>query len=699
MAKNERFLTVDIGATSIKLGEFEIDAVGQLSMTVFAHREYEVELSEETRMGVVEGVLRQMLMENGVKARRTLVSLSGQSALMRFGRIANMKNDRKQIRQLAEFEAKRNLPFDLDDICLDYQLIASNEQSEESNTLDVMSVVLKRDLVEQYTQAIRNVGLRPLLIDLAPIACYNCARANGIGEENSSLVISIGGRSTNLLFIEGERFFARSIPIAGYSITQQIAKEFGIGLPEAEELKRHHGFVDLGKDTAMNATSEAAAHIAKIIRNVMSRLHGEISRSINIHRQQGGTTPTAIYLTGGSSILTYCDVFFSQKFDIQANYFNPLTIVSLAPSIDREKLGAVGHMFSEVIGLAVRYVRPCPIEINLLPRKVLRQQRISSKTPYFVAAMICLVAMMFVVQQGAKEAAAEAKIRADKYTEVKSKLEKPYKDITGAISDAEGAVGAVTTLNNFMLERTKWPLIVEEIFRAKPANVWIDNITPIMGTVTPVVEATVVVDTSGAGNGMDGMGMGMDMGMDMGAMAGMDMEMGMGGMMGGAQAVAKMAIAGFDINAHTLAPKGVGMGLDPALPPEPEYPFEVPEAETEAEAETSDDQGAMEETGETGEEPEESQGPKLYDQNGESLFVRNLQKSRLFSSDPQLTAMKTRVKSALFDNGADFEVQVKLEIPMEAYPWTFTNSRAGRAGMGTTDNTGRAGRRRGRGRD
>jgi Tfp pilus assembly PilM family ATPase len=63
--------------------------------------------------------------------------------------------------------------------------------------------------------------------------------------------------------------------------------------------------VDLGKDTNVEGTSEAAAHIAKIIRNVMSRLHGEISRSINIYRStQGGSTPTTIYLTGGSSILT-----------------------------------------------------------------------------------------------------------------------------------------------------------------------------------------------------------------------------------------------------------------------------------------------------------------------------------------------------------------------------------------------------------
>ena len=694
MAKNEKFLTVDIGATSIKLGEFEIDATGQMSMTVFAYREYEEELSEETRMGVVEGVLRQMLMESGVKARQTLVSLSGQSALLRFGRISNMKNDKKQIRQLAEFEAKRNLPFALEDICLDYQLIAFDEQSDESNTLEVMSVVLKRDLVEQYTQAIRNVGLKPLLIDLAPVACYNSARANGIGEEQCSLVVSIGGRSTTLLFIEGNRFFARSIPIAGYSITQQIAKEFGIGLPEAEELKRHHGFVDLGsKDNTTAATSEAAIHIAKIIRNVMSRLHGEISRSINIYRaQQNGSTPKIIYLTGGSSILTYCDVFFSQKFDTKVEYFNPLTIVTLAPTIDREKLSAVAHMFSEVIGLAVRYVRSCPVEINLLPRKVMRQQRLSSKKPYFIASMICLLAMIFVVQRGARQAAEQSAKRAAAYHQMRDSLEPDFKKIKDAIAKADSAVDSVKTLNSFMLERTKWPLIIEEIFRAKPANVWIDNITPIMGAVSPIVETTVVQDTSGASAGNEMM-------MDMGTV-GMDMSMDMGVMGGasGGQAVAKMAIAGFEISAHTLTPQGTGMGIDPKLPAEPTFPFELPEGqnsseEAESSEENSEDNG--------GDSPKSPSQPKLQDQSGENLFVRNLQKSRLFSSDPTLTALKTRLKSELFDNGADFEIQIKLELPMEAYPWNFSNlNRRDAMGGGGLDTTGRAGRRRGgRGRN
>ena len=686
MAKSEKFLTVDIGATSIKLGEFEIDDAGQMTMTVFAYREYEEELSEETRMGVVEGVLRQMLLESGVKARQTLVSLSGQSALLRFGRISNMKNDKKQIRQLAEFEAKRNLPFALDDICLDYQLIAFDEQAADSNTLEVMSVVLKRDLVEQYTQAIRNVGLRPILIELAPVSCYNSARANGIGETNSSLVVSIGGRSTNLLFIEGNRFFARSIPIAGFSITQQIAKEFGIGLPEAEELKRHHGFVDLGHAESAGGSSEAATHIAKIIRNVMSRLHGEISRSINIYRsQQGGSTPTTLYLTGGSSILTYCDVFFSQKFDMKVEYFNPLTVVSLAPSIDREKLAAVAHMFSEIVGLAMRYVRSCPVEINLLPRKIMRQQRLSSKKPYFIASMFCLLAMMFVVQQGSKQAAAESLKRAEVYKKMVDQLEPNYKSIKSAISAADSAVESVNSLNTFMMERTKWPFIIEEIFRAKPANVWIDNITPIMGNIAAVQESTVVVDTSAAAGGMGMMGA-PEMGVDMQMMAGGD---GPGGMAAN-QSLQETAIVGFEISAHTISSGPVGsvmMGIDPQLPQEPHYPFEILGGEGEA-SEAADENGEEDETDEDETKQPSIATPQLLDQSGENLFVRNLRKSSLFSAEPEMTALRSRQKG-LFDNSADFEIQVKLDLPMTAFPWPFSNRQGGMGGNAAGPSRGR----------
>lgn len=655
MAKNERFLSVDIGATSLKLCEFEFDKDGQMVMKVFAYREYEEELSSDTRMGVVEGVLRQMLLDNNVKARRTLVSLSGQSSLIRFGKINVVKEDRKQIRMLAEFEAKRNIPFAIDSITMDYQLIAGTPQETEDRTLEVMSVVIKREEVEQYTKAIRNVGLSPILIDVAPVACYNSARANFLGEDGCDLLISIGGRSTNLMFVEGERFFARTIPIAGHSITQQIAKEFNMGLPESEELKRHHGYVALGGNYT-DPSSETAANVSKLIRNVMSRLHGEISRSINIYRaQQRGSAPRKIYLTGGSSILTYCDTFFTEKFNVPVEYFNPFQVVNIDESVDRTRLSEVAHTFSEVIGLAGRYSRTCPIEINLLPRRIQRQQSFTSKKPYLVGVMASLLALTGMFTKGAATALNEAQQRAEMLHKERTKYEKDYKSITGAISDADSAVGKIDELKKFMAQRAVWPMIMEEIFRAKPDNVWIDSITPLYRPIQPVTAESVVNDPSGGsagpGDGLGGMGT-LDMsGMGMG-------DLGMGGADSKGSGITKTAIGGFYIVAHTVTiPGSPAMGEDPKLANEPQYPFDTPAVQEEKKDEAVEG------------ENQQPQKPQPLDQSGENLFVRNLRKSKLFSADETITVLTSRKRNALFDNGADFEVQVKLEIPVEAFPW------------------------------
>ncbi|MCQ2396652.1 MAG: type IV pilus assembly protein PilM [Lentisphaeria bacterium] len=669
MAKNERFLTVDIGATAIKLGEFEIDGNGAVQMTAFAHREYEEELSDDNRINVIEGVLRQMLLEADIHTRRTLLSVSGQTALIRFGQIANFKNDRKQIRQLAEFEAKRNIPFAQDEISLDFQLIAGNENEEGMmDSLDVLSVVVKKDIVEQFIGAVREVGLLPILVDVAPVACYNAARANGLGEKGSVMIVSIGGRSTNLLFLEGNRFFARTIPIAGHTITQQIARKFSIGQPEAEELKRRHGFVAKTDD---ETGTEATSDVSKIVRNVMRRLYGEISRSISIYKaQQHGGDITKIYLTGGSTILTYCDQFFEEKFGLPVEYFNPLTCMMLNPSIDKQRLSEVAHTFSETIGLALRYTSTCPIEINLLPKEIAHQQSLVYKKPYFVASMVAILVMFFIIQESFKFSLGESNKQLDLYKTERAKFEPAYNEIKAAIGEADGALSQVEEVKTFLMQRAKWPLVIEEIFRAKPDNVWIDSITPIFGEVMPIEKTSIVEEESGAMSG-DMFGMGMEMGM-----MSMDGGMGMDGMMGGAGLPSPTTIGGLSIIAHTISLYGNNVGRDPQLAAEPVYPFEVPEK-------SADEEGDETETAydADGNEVEVAKKDDAHlDQSGNLLFLRNLKKSALFSDEEEFTATVSRQKSEMLENGSDFEIQLKFNLPLEAVPWSDAMNNEG--GMG-----------------
>ena len=109
-------------------------------------------------MNVVSGLLRQMLAEGGFRARKALISLSGQTALMRFSRLPVVSYDKKAIRQLAEFEATNNIPFPINEVIWDYQLIVS----PEAETIDVLSLVIKNEIVEQFTRAVMQVGLEPI---------------------------------------------------------------------------------------------------------------------------------------------------------------------------------------------------------------------------------------------------------------------------------------------------------------------------------------------------------------------------------------------------------------------------------------------------------------------------------------------------------------------------------------------------------
>ena len=663
MAREDKILAIDIGATSIKLCEFDFTGgASSVSLSRFAYREYEEELSESTRMGVVAGLLRQMLAEGGFTATKALVCMSGQSSLIRFNRLLVMNYDRKKIRQVAEFEATQNIPFQLSEVLWDYQLISNS--SEDS--IDLMSVVIKNDIVDQFTTAISQVGCVPMLIDVAAAACYNTARACGVGEDGeSAIILNIGGRVTNLIFVEGERFYARTIPIAGYTITQQIAKEFGIGLPEAEELKRHHGFVALGGAYA-EPESETAANVSKIVRNVMSRLLSEVTRTINAYcSQQKGTRPNKMYITGGSSILTYCDTFFQEKLNIPVEYFNPFKCVNLLPTVDKQRLVEVGHMFSEAIGLGLRYASQCPIELSLIPANIRRQQNFDKKKPYFVMSMVALILTLAFVWFGINT-------RSTHYTEHNQYLKKLWNEkvqryintIESAMGSASGSESEAEQIGELLLRQAKLPAILNEIYRIKPDNLWITSIIPIEGEVK-AFEVKSSVEAAENANAGDMFGApGADMFATAEGPGGGDPFGGGGGDASGTV----VTIGGFTISGTCVVPDKRGVTF--RLGKETTFPFPVEKSVPGSEGENA----------ESGDESDENAKPavktSLNDlmakemksksvKTPEEAFIAALRMSLLFDSDETMTAITYYSLSDEFKNYSNFRMQVKLAIPVE----------------------------------
>ena len=478
MASVDYMLCIDIGSSSIKAAEFSYTPNGEMLMERFAFEEFSTPdsslqniVESNARVDLLEA-LHKVLTVNNFYSKKVCLSLSGHDAYIRFVKVPAIVTDEKKIRQIIEFEAKSAIPYDMSEVVWDSQLLKS---ADDSGEIEAMLVIVKSDEIEEITSLIESVGKQVQFVEVSPTACYNAARLNGVGDTDCELILNIGDRCSSLLFVDSGRLFVRIIPIAGHAITLQISKEFGISYKEAEEMKRRHGFVALG-GAYEEPDSEVAATVSKIVRNVMTRLHGEISRSINVYRsQQKGRKPEKLYLSGGCSVMGYTPRFFSEKLKMPVEYLNPFKNIALGPEVDKEKLADIAHMFSEPIGLALRNMTTCPVEISLMPHSLQKSIEFKAKTPYFYASaatlLLCLLVTFFSLSKQAVMANAKKEIAVEQLKKTESKV----KLLKSAESDFSGVKASYDEAVNLLNERIRWPELINEVQAILPNDVWITN--------------------------------------------------------------------------------------------------------------------------------------------------------------------------------------------------------------------------------
>lgn len=380
----ERILTLNIGASRIALAEFGLHGAGAPELLRYDFASLPEGIDGAENFGLAVGqALREVASRLRIAPGPIMVSLPGQSAFPRFVKL--LKNSQEQFDQLIKYEAEQNVPFPIDELVWDYELIGNDDMGEQS----VMIVAVKAETVNAITQAITMLGFEPEIIDIAPITLYNAVRFNYPDRPGCTLVIDIGARATNLVFVEEDKAFCRTIQVAGSAITQEIAKSFQIPLEEAEEYKCNQGFVAQGG--VYEVEDPTLDKMSKVIRNVMTRLHAEISRSINFYRsQQGGSTPTSILITGGSARLPYIVDFFQEKLKVEVGFLNPFESIALGRNISPEEAGRDGFSLAESVGLALRKALKCPIELNLISGDTKKRRQFKKKIPFFIVTAVAI---------------------------------------------------------------------------------------------------------------------------------------------------------------------------------------------------------------------------------------------------------------------------------------------------------------------
>ena len=475
MPRSARILSLNLGSQAISLADFRPQTGGGLVLCDYKRRDLAIETpGESVRHAQITATLREMLHEMGVKNSSVNYAVAGQSVFARFVKLPSV--DEEKIDRIIAFEAQQNVPFPIDEVVWDYQLVGGGADEQ----LQVVLVAIKSDLLEGMNAAVETTGLRPEVIDVATMALYNAFRYNYSDVADPSLLVDIGARTTNLLFIEPAKIFSRSVPVGGSSVTSALAKEFNESFGGAEMRKRDAGFVSLGGAYA-DPVDPDVARMSKIIRSTMTRLHAEIMRSISHYRtQQQGKPPARIYLSGGSSGMPYMREFFQEKLQVPIEFFNPVRNVAIANEADARHIARSAHLLGELVGLALRTVASCPMELNLRPASVLRAHEVERRRPFLIGAAACVIAALlgwsvFYLHAAGVLRTSKQQVDAKVGTlrGFQTRIDGIRKDATALDSLASPMVSAVDA-------RSFWPQLLEDLNTRLPKeNIWVTELIPL----------------------------------------------------------------------------------------------------------------------------------------------------------------------------------------------------------------------------
>jgi type IV pilus assembly protein PilM len=390
MLNSKSFLCVDFGAGSLKLAEFDVDEAGALRLRRYALKPLGLAGAQEAaREGVVLRGLQELLADKSIAAKSCNVCAPGFQVFSKFVKLPPV--DAAKVTQIIQYEAQQNVPFPLEEVVWDYQLMGTLPSGE----LEVLLVAIKAEIVEGLFRAAESVNLRLDLVDASPAALCNAFRYNYGDLEGCTMLLDIGAKTSNVLFFEKGKVYSRSINIGANSISQDFAAEAKLPFAEAERIKIAEGFVSLGGAYEEPDNPRQAA-ISKIARQVMTRLHIQVNQTIQFYRsQQGGSLPQRVFLAGGASLMAYTAQFFAEKLAVAVEYFNPFRNVRIDPAVNLEELAKVAHAFGEVVGLGLRNPTQCPVELNLIPKSILKRQQLNQKKPYFIASVFSLILAVF----------------------------------------------------------------------------------------------------------------------------------------------------------------------------------------------------------------------------------------------------------------------------------------------------------------
>lgn len=469
MSSSNKVLVIDCGANHVAVGFFTVGTNG----LILSGFETEViggdYTSDQEWVTAVQMGLRAISKRKKLSGPAYLIA-PGHLLLMKFLKIPHVvKNKRDQI---IKFEAQQNIPYPLPEVVWDYETLL-----DDGAELEVALVAIKIEIVQSLCDAVATLGVEAEIVEPAAMAEFSAFSHSYPEVQEGALLVSIGAKSTDLLFIDTHGFFVRNVPIAGNTLTQSISDDLKISFAHAEALKVH-----VFGGEAEDVEEEMLLGVQRAVEGFLRRFSMEVTRSIvNFRRQSGAEQVSKVYLTGGGAIVPGILENLTEKLKVGVEWYDALRNVNVSSKVPADLVEHHHLQLGTLVGTALRARPGTPSHFNLLPPALARQVDFKHKRTYLVgAAAILAVAGFIPVLNYQTQAETFAQQAADLEHELVP-LRQLNREIQQNLSRVEEIQDRIDSFQKLAAARGNWIALLNDFQErlVQVEDVWLDDLAVI----------------------------------------------------------------------------------------------------------------------------------------------------------------------------------------------------------------------------
>lgn len=298
----------------------------------------EVKTPKINKLSDLQIILRNLLREMKLENSQIMVSLPEDKVVSRLVSLPPLKDS--EIKDALRFEAETFVPFPLDEVSIDYEVVST----DDAGRLSVFAIAARNDLISEYVKLFKSCGY-----DLSAIESTSLSLKRLVGQividSTSIMVLDIGEKFSNIISLHNSNiFFARSLPVGGESLTRAISVNLGLDMASAEEYKKAYGMKEM----------ELEGKIKNAIMPIFDSLSEEVRRAIAMYVESHNKSVDYLVLSGGGAKMPGLAEELTKKLGVEVQIIQPFLRVDTTKIVVPIDLNLDGYRFSVATGLAMR---------------------------------------------------------------------------------------------------------------------------------------------------------------------------------------------------------------------------------------------------------------------------------------------------------------------------------------------------------